>query len=177
MSKRFVEVENNGDVTTLLKEIRTISLQIETNTSVYDALDEANALYYSYRKEANESNAKHLRKFKSIVSAVEYLGGSMFSDKTLTKAEKAKDEEEGATEKSDDAYKIIVKDKMLGVAFIKRADKERYGKLMKSIRDNHAFKKDVYPVTLHDAYELLENHSSANGGRHIRAKKTRDTGG
>ena len=33
MSKRFVEVENNGDVTTLLKEIRTIILQIETNAS------------------------------------------------------------------------------------------------------------------------------------------------
>ena len=79
----------------LLKEIRMISLQIETNTSVYDALDEANALHYSYMQEANESNAKHLRNFKSVVSAVEHLGGTMFADTMLTKMEKEKYEEEG----------------------------------------------------------------------------------
>jgi len=33
----FATMETDGDLTTLLKEIRTIILQIETNTSVYDA--------------------------------------------------------------------------------------------------------------------------------------------
>ena len=50
---------------------------------------------------------------------------------------------------------------MLGEAFLKRADQQKYGKLMTSIRDQHSFKKDVYPKTLHEAYELLENHSSS----------------
>ena len=75
MMKDFDSTEAKGDVTALLKEIRIIGLQIETNTSVYDALDEAHAMYYAYKQEPGESNAKHLRNFKSIVAAVEHLGG------------------------------------------------------------------------------------------------------
>ena len=91
MIKNFTSVETKGDVIILLKEIRNIGLQIETNTSMFDALDEANAMYYSYRQEAGESNAKHLRNFKSIVSAIEHLGGTMFSDEMLVTLEKEKD--------------------------------------------------------------------------------------
>ena len=54
---------------------------------------------------------------------------------------------------------------MMGVAFLKRADQQRYSKLMTSIRDQHSFKKDVYPKSLHEAYELLENHSSSKVGK------------
>ena len=53
-------------------------LQIEINTYVYDALDEAVNVYHKYKQEDGEANAKHLRNFKSIVAAVEHLGGSMF---------------------------------------------------------------------------------------------------
>ena len=139
MAKSFETIENEGDVTTLLKEIRTISLHIETNTSVYDALGEANTLYYSYMQETNESNAKQLRNFKSVVSAVEHLGGTMFADTMLTKMEKEKDDKEGVKRKTDAVYKLIIKGKHLGVAFVKRADKERYRRITKSIRDHHAF--------------------------------------
>ena len=72
--KRFSEVDAKVDVTSMLKEVRTIMLQIETNTSVYDALDEAHTVYYAYKQDPGESNAKHLRNFKSIVDAVEHLG-------------------------------------------------------------------------------------------------------
>ena len=44
MVKNFTSMETQGDVTILLKKIRTISLQIETNTSMCDALDEANTM-------------------------------------------------------------------------------------------------------------------------------------
>ena len=44
----FSTIEADGDVTTLLNEIRTIGLQIETNASVYDALDEDQKMHYAY---------------------------------------------------------------------------------------------------------------------------------
>ena len=74
MVKGFSDIETKGDATALLKEIRTIGLQTETNTSIYDVLDDANSMYYAYKQENGESNAKHLKNFKSIVSAVEHLG-------------------------------------------------------------------------------------------------------
>ena len=117
-------------------------------------------MYYDYRQENGESNTKHLKNFKNIVSAVDHLGGTMFSDGLLVKTEKEKDKNNGLPIKTDAEYSLIAKEKMLGVAFLKRADQQRYGKLMTSIRDQHSFKNDVYPESLHDAYELIENHSS-----------------
>ena len=49
MMKNFSIVETKGDVTTLLKKIRKFRLQIETNNSRYDTIDEANKLYYEYK--------------------------------------------------------------------------------------------------------------------------------
>ena len=117
-------------------------------------------MYYDYRQENGESNTKHLKNFKNIVSAVDHLGGTMFSDGLLVKTEKEKDKNNGLPIKTDAEYSLIVNEKILGVAFLKRADQQRYSKLMTSIRDQHLFKHDVYPKSLHDAYELIENHSS-----------------
>ena len=50
MAKNFNDIEKDGDVTELLKEIRRVSLQIETNTSIYDTLDEAKTIFYTYRQ-------------------------------------------------------------------------------------------------------------------------------
>ena len=90
MAKDFKSVDARGDVTSLLKEIRQISLEIETNTSIYDAMDEAKAMYYKYKQEKNEieSNAKHLKNFKSLVEAIEHLGGEMFTDNELLEHKK-----------------------------------------------------------------------------------------
>ena len=54
---------------------------------------------------------------------------------------------------------------MTGCAFVNRTPKGKYAKLLTSIRDKYAFNMDVYPKTLHDAYESLENHSSAHNIR------------
>ena len=61
MVKDFGNFETKGDMAELLKEIYRISLQIETNTSIYDILDEAKIICYTYRQVENESNVKHLK--------------------------------------------------------------------------------------------------------------------
>ena len=45
-------------------------MEIETNTPVYDAIDEAKVMYYTYKQELNETNAKH---YKNITSTVESI--------------------------------------------------------------------------------------------------------
>ena len=82
-----------------------------------------------------ERNAKHLRNFKSIMTAVEHLGGEMFADNALITLEQNLDTKSGGATKTTEYYKKLVKDKMMGTAFIKRADKQKYAKLITSIRD------------------------------------------
>ena len=85
-------------------------------------------------------------------------------DGSLVTLEENMDTKSGGPAKSKAHYKKVVKGKMMGVAFVKRADQQRYAKLITSIRDQHSFKKDVCPKSLHEAYKLLENHISAGGG-------------
>ena len=83
----------------------------------------------------------------------------MLSDEVLVNMEEHNDVDVGRTTKDEKHYNSVVRGKMLGVAFLKRSDQQEYGRLMTSIRDQHSFKKDVYPKTLHKDYELLETHS------------------
>ena len=46
-----------------------------------------------------------------------------------------------------DEYRVRVTERAKAVAFIKSANKKRYGKLMATIREQHSFKIDVYPRT------------------------------
>jgi hypothetical protein len=71
--KHFQDMENKGDVTTPLKEIRGISHQLESNTSVYDSLDEAKRRFYAYKQSEEDSNAQHLQNFKTTMEVIEHF--------------------------------------------------------------------------------------------------------
>ena len=60
-----------------------------------------------------------MRNFKSIVTAVEHLGGAMFADNALITLEQNVDIKSGGTTKTTVYYKKVVKDKMMEIAFIK----------------------------------------------------------
>ena len=107
--------------------------------SVYDALDEARTMYYAYRQEPEESNTKYLRNFKSIVASVEHLRREMFADDALIALEKKMESVSEESLRTIAHYKKVFKDKMIGVAFIKRAGQQRYEKLITSICDQHFF--------------------------------------
>ena len=86
----------------------------------------------------------------------------MFADKALLDYERDQDNRNLITKsRSEEELSKAVRDRMMDVVLIKRASKEKYEKLMNKIRDHHALNIDVYPKTLNDVYELLENHSSS----------------
>ena len=103
--KTFDKMEKGGDAKNLLNEISRISLQIKINISVYDALDKANVMYYSYMQGEEESNTKYLRKFKSIIEAVEHFGGTIFADNALINYEKMENDNKGKQRKHNKEYK------------------------------------------------------------------------
>lgn len=66
------------------------------------------------------------------------------------------------------------------VVVLKRSDDERYAELKLSIRDQFAFRIDVYSNTLDGAYNLLENHSTSRNlysERKSRPTNDADNGG
>ena len=99
----------------LLKEIRKVNLQIETNTSVYNTLDETNDRYYTHMQGEEESNDKNLQNLTSIIEAVEHLGVTIFADNALINCEKMEDDNKGDQRKSDNEYKKYVRGKTMGL--------------------------------------------------------------
>ena len=80
----------------------------------------------------------------------------MFVDNILINCVKREGDVKCVQRKSDKDYMQVIKDKVMGVLLIKRANK----KLLPSIRKQHAFNFNMYLKKLHNAYKLLKNHSS-----------------
>ena len=96
-----------------------------------------------------------------MVDIIEYHGGSVTDDQALVDYERSLETHLPVDQRSsEDALKQRAKNKMLGVALIRRADRGRYGKLMTNLKDQYTLKSDVYPSDITSAHHLLENYSS-----------------
>ena len=92
---------------------------------------------------------------------IEYHGGSVTDDQALIEYERSLESHLPTNEwSSDEVIKQRAKNKMLGVALIRRADRGRYGKLMTDLKDQYTLKSDVSPSDITSAHNLLENYSS-----------------
>ena len=175
--KSFDDYHADSDVVSLLKQIKYLSNKIDENSSIYDALHEAKARLYTYRQQDDETVAEHLDNFKDLINSIEYYGGNPFYDKMMVQYEQRWDREKGIDPVSDTEYKQRVEDKSAAMAFLKSANVKKYGKLISCIREQHAFKMDVYPKTLVDAYELLSTHvvqkTKSDGTTSSNKKQTR----
>ena len=109
----YAKIEKDSDVATLLKLIRKISRQVNTNESIYDAIDEAIGKYYRYRQ-TEEDNETYTRNYKSNVKIVEDVGANLFKHPELLKYEKVVDQATidagvaGAALKTDDQYYELI---------------------------------------------------------------------
>jgi len=85
----FDTIEDEADVIELLKEIKKNCHEIENK--VYDSIDEVQRQFFAYRQAPEETNAAHLKRFKTYVEILDHYGVTMFEDGLLIKHEKEKD--------------------------------------------------------------------------------------
>ena len=116
-------------------------------------------MYYNYKQNDEDTNAKHLKHFKNLVAIVEYYGGDLFIDKALVDHEKKFDINLGNNPKAEEDYETIVRDKIMVVGLLKKVNRRKFHKLITNIHDQFAFNIYVYPTTLDVSYALLTNHS------------------
>ena len=158
-SNKYNEFDNNCDVASLLTEIKKLSSKLEENTSAYDALRESKVKFYRYQQSEEETLADHMRNFKDLVSSVKYHGGDIFFDRDMMENEFREDKEKNIIKATPEGYRNRTIEKSKAVAFIKSANKKKYGRLLTNIRDQQSFKIDVYPKTLAEAYKMLSAHT------------------
>ena len=101
----------------LLKQIKAVVHQFETQASIYEALDEAKKKYYHYYQGPKTSNTQHVKNLQDMVDIIKYHGGSVTDDQALIEYERSLKSHLPINERSSDEFiKQRAKNKMLGVA-------------------------------------------------------------
>jgi len=152
----FDTIEDNGDVTTLLKEIKKSCHDIENRVYPYDSVDEVQRQFFTYRQAPEENNAVHLKKFKTYIELLDHYGVTMFEDKFLIEYEIKKNSSKPVSD-----IKKEVRNKKLAICFIRRAKLKVCSPVLDMLRDAFLTNQDIYPKNLEKAYALIQNHSSS----------------
>jgi hypothetical protein len=153
------QMEANSEVGTLLKEIKSVTHQFQSNISIYEALDEAKRQYYTFRHHHEHmTTITFMKTLKNIVDVIEFYGGSISNDPALVKYEKDLDKKNGIHGVTDKEYDQRVRDKVLGVGTLRRADKNMFSHILHDMRNQYQLGNDCYPTTPTKAFDLLQNY-------------------
>jgi hypothetical protein len=107
---------------------------VETNVSIYDAIDEAKRRYYRMYQGEEDTNATYLNDYRAAIDTLDHYESSIFEDPALIAYERDAANKNKVT-LTDEQIKTIVKDKMQGIGFLKKSDRGRYASLLTRIRD------------------------------------------
>lgn len=158
----FTAIHEGSDSLALVKVIKGIAYKFETQKNTYLSLDDAKTAFYTRRQGAEESPSDYMTKFQDSVQVIEHYGGTIGIDKALITEELQRDGaavnplKPDATELA--AATLAAKKKIYAIAYLKRADKIRYGLLLTELENNYTRGTDQYPVNLNDAHYLLVNY-------------------
>ena len=156
-TNEFEAMADSNDSLGLLQMIKGIAYRFESQSNIYLALDEAKCSFYTYYQGHDESNATYLSKFKDIIQVIEHYGGNIGDDEVLVAEElkKLKLDSKVTTSSDLSAATETAKQKSHAIAFLKRADKHRYGILTTDLANLYSRGTDQYPTTITEAYNML----------------------
>ena len=142
------------DCTWLLKKIKGISLKFDDKRNAFLSSLDARSSFLSCRQKQGQTNVAFRDELKAWADTIEFYGGSVAECYTLVP-----EWGPGGVRLSATARMKIAHDRTMGVAYIRKADTDRYGLLITELANNYAKGKDEYPKSLQEAFELLESYT------------------
>ena len=179
-SKEFKKNHEISNCLWLLKEIKGITFQFEVSRNIFVAIDVAKENVYAYRQKSHQSLADYYKEFCSMVDVLEHYGGRFGDDDALTAKvmEELRIDSEVEKKKFEADSIIMARQRALAIAFIRRADQDRFGNLLTDLLNQDALGNDQFPRTLADAYAALTNYTKPkhrSASTHTPAAKEKET--
>ena len=127
----YEDIDETLDCLELLLAIKGIAYKFETQGYLYLSLDDAKSEFYAYKQGRHENNSDYLTKFKSMLEVITHYGGSFGDDPALVKEEMRRNQVKisSTSKPGNTAYDMLIpetRERACAMAFIKRADKQRY---------------------------------------------------
>ena len=146
-----------GDSIGLLKAIKQISFNFESQNHGTDALIDALDQFHTFRQLPSMSTQAYFDGFTNIIEVVTYCGGTVGQYKSQLKL-LANERGQDLLTISDADVKILQNDsheRFLAVKFLKGSDERRFGALVNDIKNAHLHGTNHYPNTVTGAFGLL----------------------
>ena len=155
------------DCVWLLKEIMGITHQFEGTRNIFLSLDDAWSNYYALRQESSQTLNEYLKIFQSMVQVLEHYGAGLGAEgpyqESVMRQVKMDAVASSTIVTTEEMKKLAIaaaKKKCVAIAFLKRADRKRYGGLWNDLENSFTRGLDQYPEDLTGAYNLLLSYKA-----------------
>jgi hypothetical protein len=137
----------------LLKLLKTIAFKFEPQVYKPLAIDDAIYKFIHARQSKQMSAAEYLEQFQNNVDVLDAVGATFGPHRGVVEMITG---DQRANEATPEQYNEAT-ERSIAIAFINRADRTRYGRLLEDLRNNYLMGQDNYPRSLNQAYNLLVN--------------------
>lgn len=151
----FEKMSVTGDGIGLLKAIKDIVFNFQSQKYLPHALHESAHRFYLCQQSKYATTATYLEQFQNIIDVVEHSGGSIGHHPGILNQvalEKGKE-----VDKMTEEDKKEAQERYLAVAFVLGSDRSRFGVLIEHLENGYLQGQDGYPKTVTAAYHLLTN--------------------
>jgi hypothetical protein len=161
----YLTIESDLNGIDLLKVIKLICFNIEDEKYIPQKVHEVKSAFYAL-KQGRDSDQIYQTKFLNNVQVIEQCGASLGEDpltrEAVCKALGYATNTGAAAQKAE--ISKTVKDYTLGAALILGADPERYGNLIKGLKNASLAGRDEWPKNVTEAYNYLSKWEGDDKG-------------
>jgi hypothetical protein len=157
----YKTLTTNGDGLMLLKAIKGLVYNFQSQKYLSHALHESKRRFYLCSQGRNTTASIYLEQFQNTVNVIEHSGGSIGDDPGILEALALKKNFDTAAIAATELAKLQ-KEAHEQAAFLLGADRARYGRLIESLKNNYLQGQDRYPKTITSALNLLINWKQVN---------------
>jgi hypothetical protein len=163
-SDNYETMSTEGDRLDLLKAIKGLVFNFESQKYLPHALHESKHHFYLCQQKQHAATQAYLEQFQNIVDVIEHSGGSVGNEPGIMKllATEKKMVMSTITQAERLEIKKEAHEQYLAAAFLLGSDRNRYGKLNESLENDYLQGRNNYTKTPMSAYNLLTNWKYAS---------------
>jgi hypothetical protein len=153
------DMSEKADSIKLLKEIRALVYNFQSQKYGPHALHEGKRRFYLLSQDKHSTCQVYLERFQNGVDVIEHCGGSIGQEPGLVQKvlqDRGKSSNTATADETREAQNAA-QQQYLAVAFLLGSDRNRYGKLLEDLENDYTQGQDNYPKTVTAAYSLLTN--------------------
>jgi hypothetical protein len=155
----FKQMSTQGGSIALLKAIKSLVYNFQSQKYLPHSLHLAAQQFYSCKQSKRMLTQSYIEEFQSCIDMIKESGGSIRYSPEMVKrlckqkGTPLKDMDKTATL----AIQQEAEERYLAVAIMIGADRSRFGTLLEDLQNNYLQKRDNYPKTMAESYNLLTN--------------------